>query len=270
MKDNKKITTLILVLVLTIFLVASGTFAYWRWATSTAQQTLVNVMVSDDATIFIADPEEELGELYPISDCNSDAIASWASEITVTNGTGVKLATNFKLKVKIEDKNGNIITTDTNQWNSHDYKYYIKFAVTEANETCNNALYKGRFDGNTPTDEENLPGWYDSNSITLRGSDGFPNVSSRIGSGVAFHAAPNTVTKHTYKVWVWIDENYKSVTSGTNSTLDPLQDAKIVVSWSENSELEQVKQTQTKNTRLRSQKTRGRIFYEYLIINYTI
>ena len=101
MKDNKKITTLILVLVLMIAAILGGTFAYWQWITSTEQQTLVNVSLTDDATILIDFPENELTNLYPTSDCEANGTSSWVTDITVNNGTGVLLATKFKLKVKI-------------------------------------------------------------------------------------------------------------------------------------------------------------------------
>ena len=180
MKDNKKITSLILVLVLTITVILGGTFAYWQWITSTEQQTLVNVSLTDDATILIDFPDNELTNLYPTSDCEANGTSSWVTDITVNNGTGVKLATNFKLKIKIEDKDGNVITNGTNEWNDEPFKYYVKYAVTEENESCKNALYTGRFDSNVLTysnvvDEDDphyseKDRWYDSgliNSLNL-------------------------------------------------------------------------------------------------------
>ena len=135
MKD-KKVTSLILVLVLAIGIIASGTFAYWQWITSTAQETLVNVSLTDDATIYIDFPSEDITHMYPTSDCEVNGTSSWVTDITVNNGTGVLMATNFKLKVKIEDKDGNVITNSTNEWNTNPFRYYIKYAVTEENESC--------------------------------------------------------------------------------------------------------------------------------------
>ena len=239
MNENTKLTAIIIFLLFVIFLIIGGTFAYWQWATSDEQRTLVNSSLTDNAVIYVDDPVEELKNLYPTSDCDINGTSSWTSEITVDNNTGVILATTFKLKVKIEDRNGNIITNDTNEWNTHEYKYYIKYSVTEANGKCSEPLYSGRFDNDTLTFTES-EGWYDSELITKRASTGFPDTSGKINSGVSFFADPNKETKHKYKVWAWIDKDYTSVNYGQEIT-DPLQNAKISVSWSENSGLEQVR-----------------------------
>ena len=52
--------------------ILSGTFAYWQWITATEQETLVNVSLTDDATIIVDDPTEELVNMYPTSDCEAN------------------------------------------------------------------------------------------------------------------------------------------------------------------------------------------------------
>ena len=43
MKDNTKLTIVIASLAIIIALILGGTLAYWQWATSASENTLVNV-----------------------------------------------------------------------------------------------------------------------------------------------------------------------------------------------------------------------------------
>ena len=57
--------------------------------------------------------------------------------------------------------------------------------------------------------------------------------------GVTFLGKPHTTSYQWFRVYVWIDEGYTFTNTGTDIT-DPLQNAKIEVTWSTNSMLEQV------------------------------
>ena len=106
----------------------------------------------------------------------------------------------------------------------------------ETDGTCTSPLTTGRFNLNTETSTGS--GWYDSPTLTLDDEDGYPDIDT----SVSFNAAANTVTNHTYKVWIWIDENYTTVNVGNVITEDKLQNATITVSWSDNSTVEQVRE----------------------------
>ena len=189
--------------------------------------------------------------LYPISGTNLDsheAVMKGNATIQIINNTGVQARPKFKLKLKIYPRGS--ANFATNQ-----YKAYVNYAVTEQNGSCDNAIIKGNFgiENSKPFDEctkNNCgTGWANSpwitfdtyNSITKANTaDGFSDITSENSKSVSFDAGPYVTTTHVYKVCAWLDSSYTFTNTGTNVT-DPLQNATFIVTWSEDSEVSQVR-----------------------------
>ena len=244
-KELKTSLILIAILFITMLIVSGGTFAYLQWQTSTDQLTALNVSVTDDINMRIDPASVTKTGMRPTNNCGGEFSMVGTSTVTIDNQTGVQARPRFKLKIKITDKDGNNITNEVSAMDENDgddstnkpYMYYIKYAVTEEDGDCTSPIIEGRFSETTETIAGS--GWYDSPSLTLDTTAGFPDLYT----SVSFKAKENAVTNHTYKVTVWIDENYTTVNVGDTVTVDKLQDATITVSWSDNSTVEQVDST---------------------------
>ena len=235
MNNNKMKTSLFIIAILfiTMLVVSGGTFAYLQWMTSDTQLTAINVSVTDDINMYIDPAAVTKTGMRPTNNCAGDFAMVGTSTVTINNQTGTQARPRLKLKLKITDLEGNNITNETSPAGQK-YMYYIKYAVTEENGSCTDSLAEGRF--NLTTETSTGSGWYDSPSLTLDTTTGFPDLYT----SVSFKAKENAVTSHTYKVTVWIDENYTTVNEGNTVVNDKLQNATITVSWSDNSTVEQV------------------------------
>ena len=112
--------------------------------------------------MHIENPEITDTGLYPTNNCagtgampidDSGDYYAPASIITIENQTGVIARPKFKLRVKITDKNGNVITNNSagTDNGNNPYRYFINYAVAEENGACTEPLYSGNFDQNAPT-----------------------------------------------------------------------------------------------------------------------
>ena len=242
-KDNsiRHVLNIIVILFITMLLVSGGTFAFLLWRTSDAQRTGLAINVNEKINMHIENPYITKMGMYPTNSCtNEDATMSGVSLITIENQTGVIARPNFKLKVKITDVNGTVITNEPSISDpSKPNRYYINYAVTEVDGDCTKSLFAGRFDQNVATSTGG--GWYNSAWITkTNNSNGFPLVSNETGDGLSFNAAAYGNTTHEYKVWAWIDSSYTVTVIGNQTVTDPMQDARIEISWSEDSTVEQI------------------------------
>ena len=235
-KELKLGLMIVMILFVTMLVVSSGTFAYFQWQSSTEQITALNVSVADDINMRIDPASVTKTGMRPTNNCDGDACMTGTSTVTIDNQTGVLARPRFKLKLKVEDSEGNNITNEPSPM-GNPYRYYIKYKVVRRYSSAE-TLISGRFDLDTETSVGS--GWYDSPDLTLNDENGFPQLSSGIDSGVSFNALPNSVTDYTYAVHVWIDSEYTTVNTGDVITVDKLQNATITVSWSENSTVEQV------------------------------
>ena len=252
---NKKqyILSLVAILFITMLIVSSSTFAFFQWSSDSASRTSVNFTLDIDGEdgnegirMYIDNPEGTEAGMYPTASCASAGASSFVSSVRIVNNTGTYAAPNFKLKVRIKDSAGNVITNtksamDQQNNTNNPYRYYIRYAVTEENGDCTQPLYSGRFNVNTQT-VSGSSDWYDSGLITLSDSTtGFPKINNGVNGGVTFLAFPYETTLHNYKIWFWIDGAYTTTVVGNNISTDKMQNANITVSFSQNSTVEQVR-----------------------------
>lgn len=205
----------------------------------------------------------------------NDAVMVDYTQVKIENQTGIVARPKYMLKLKITKGGTNITDTETVYANDDDAKYrdYINYAVVEGgaikdftgpiNGTsgswaeegdCDTPIVSGTFaawDNETTTEVDETTtgfnqigttGWFNSPYITLVDDTqpiNFPILTSGLNNTISFNAMGYTTTYHRYKVCVWIDESYVSVNTG-DTVSDPLQDATIEVSWSEESEVIQV------------------------------
>lgn len=259
--NAKKIIIAVVAVFIVIAIIGGATFAYWQWVTDTSQRTLVNVTVEQGISMTInptsvsldVDAAGNIG-MRPTNDCTkANRVFSSTALVTVVNDTGIAARPKFMLKVKITKSDGSDITNA--------YREYIHYAVGEVNEdlpeegdnytVCTSPIAAGTFSGTGNDGQANgkttnsagavIGGWYNSSYITLdtTAADGFPDLTSDNANSVSFTAAAKTTTTHTYKVWGWIGSEYGATNTG-NSVTDPLQNATIEISWSDNSEVIQV------------------------------
>ena len=245
MNKNKRYTiSLIAILFVSVVLISGGTFAYLRWVTANDQKTALNINVTQQIRMSIDNPSASKFGMYPTVNCGGEAGMSFVSIVSIENQTGLLAAPEFKLKVRITDKSGNVITNqksamDAATGGNNPYRYYINYAVAEENGSCTEPLYRGRFDVNQQT-VSGSSDWYDSELITIPDEFGYPTVTSDTDGGVSFFAPAYKTTTHNYKIWFWVDSSYTTVVSGNNISTDKLQNANISVSFSENSTVEQI------------------------------
>ena len=167
--------------------------------------------------------------------------------VSIENQTGIKARPKFMLKLRIFSglDSKNITDKDVTNKLPEKIKYadFINYAVTENGGDCDQPIVSGTFSAN---DQIGTTGWYNSEYITLVDNTqpiNFPILTTgdagTYNGTVSFEAAPYVTTEHTYKVCVWIDSNYTFTNVG-DTISDPLQEARIEVSWSEESEVIQV------------------------------
>lgn len=245
-----QILSIVLVLFVTMILVSGGTFAYFRWASDVnTQKSALNIKVTEKISMHIENPEISDTGLYPTNNCagagampisDSGSYSADPSVVTIDNQTGIAARPRFKLKVKITDVNGNVITNNASvSDSSKPYRYYINYAIAEVGGDCTTPLFTGKFDQNTPTSTGN--GWYNSGWVTSVDVSTFPILSNGVNSGVSFQAKEYGITTHEYQVWAWIDSSYTTTIVGNQASSDPMQNATISISWSEDSTVHQIR-----------------------------
>lgn len=229
---NKKIQQIFITsitLTIVMLLVSGGTFAYMAWQSTDG--TLINIKVTDDIQMTIEPEPINTTKMYPTMYCGGPAAISGNAKVTIVNNTGIKAKPRFKLKVKI-------IPTSNKAALQANHLISIRYAVfegkdatcTQSGSTIQNTIATGAFPGtNNPASST----WYHTSNYLRK----TPNTGT---DWVTFEAAPKTTTTHWYTVWAWIDSTYDPSALGISNLEDPLQNAQIAVTWSENSIVEQV------------------------------
>ena len=219
-KDINKLIVAVIAVLLVMAVIGGATFAYWQWVTSEEQQTLVNVTVAEGISMTIDPQPMTKTGMYPTNNCNGPAAMVGAATITVNNQTGILARPSFKLKAKVEKGGSDALPAAA--------LAKINYAVFEGTATdceLENALATGTLSGGSTSG-----GWAH-----------FPTAADTYLTNVTFDAAAYAETEHVYKVWVWLDSTYTAVNPNEGDTVrDPMQNATITVTWSENSIVEQI------------------------------
>lgn len=268
MKNNtSKLIIAIVAVILMVVIVGGSTFAYFQWTTAENQQTGVNVTIEQGRITMHIEPEAtEFEELKPTAYCDAydnktypNATMYGDALVTVVNNTGTLAIPSFKLSAKVtKGGTGTLTAKDLS---------YIHYAVvsidtTENAEgeavkgntvtgTCQSPLTAAANGATTAFTNNELvaTGTFENVSTTGAWSD-LPNATSTYlprqydkstgtTTGVTFKALPYDTTHQYFRVYIWLDSTYTTTTVG-NTVSDPLQNAKIEITWSTNSKVEQV------------------------------
>ena len=264
-KKKSLLLSIIIVLVLGL-IISTGTFAYFQWQAATG--TEVNVTIEMGGIKMHIEPEATgFVGLYPTAHCENN-VRYGDTLVRIENNTGALAIPSFKLKVLI-----NPSTLDTGKLNY--YKEHVHYAVValETNKDGSKKLSNGNVitvGGNTidelvtgtcsaplnvsnTTDNDNTfksdygktaTGLFDviTAENTFADTPFLPreyNSTTGKVQGVTFRGEAYSTSYQWYRVYVWIDENYTTTIIG-NDVTDPLQNAQIQITWSENSMLQQV------------------------------
>lgn len=251
-KNINRVVVAVVAVALIVAIIGGATFAYWQWITNTSQQTAVNVTVAQGINMTIEPTTVNTNTLHPTNieintiEGGNTAIMKSTALVSIENQTGILARPKFMLKLKITNSDGSqIITNSNNAGDSKKYREYIRYAVTEENGSCDTPITAGTFNGNATATGN---GFYNSPYLTLdtydtanstNAPDGFPDLTSENPGSVSFNANAYVTTEHTYKVCVWLDSSYTFTNEG-NAVTDPMQNAIITVTWSDDSEVIQV------------------------------
>jgi len=248
--------------------ITAGTFAYFQWSTGYEAGTQVNVTIEMGGIKMHIEPEQTgFVGLYPTAHCINN-VRYGDTLVRIENNTGALAIPSFKLKVKI-----NPSTLGTGKLD--DYKDNVHYAVValETTKTGAKKLVDGEVvtvGGNvlddmvtgtcsaplsvssTTNNDDTFKSDYNSSATglfnTITAENTFAdtaflpreyNSSTGEVQGVTFRGEAYSTSYQWYRVYVWIDEGYTTTIIG-NDVTDPLQNAEISVTWSENSMLQQV------------------------------
>lgn len=272
MKNNnvKNIIFAIIAVVLMIVIVGGSTFAYFQWTTAENQKTSVNVTIEQGKIVMHIEPEQTVFEgLHPTANC-ATSVAYGDALVTITNNTGTLAIPSFKLSASVTKSVDDVDLTAKDL-------AYIHYAVASVgtqvvrtpgqddvvkklstvNGSCSSPLTAAQYvdDETTLFETPNLIAtgtFADVVSPTPAGTTGTDlplaqgvflprqyNLNTGEVSGVTFKAEAGVTSYQYFRVYIWIDEQYTTTTIG-NTVSDPLQNAKIEITWSTNSMIEQV------------------------------
>lgn len=267
----KKLIGTILGIIMFTALIAGATFAYFQWTTAENQKTSFNVTIEEGRITMHIEPETTaFEELKPTAKCDAydnetgthpNATMYGDALVTVVNKTGTLAIPSFKLSAKVT-KGG----TGTLKAADLAHIHYAVAAVSTTKDKSGNAVKGTTVTGSCSSP---LTAAADGESLTFTNSElvatgnfstvsttgtwtDLPNAtgtylprqydkSTGTVSGVTFKALPNSTTYQYFRVYIWLDETYTTTTIG-NTISDPLQDAKIEITWSKNGKIEQVSQ----------------------------
>lgn len=261
MKKNNisKLIIAIIAVILIIAIVGGSTFAYFQWTTAENQRTAVNVTIEQGRITMHIEPETTVfKDLKPTANCNNFS-AYGDALVTVVNNTGTLAIPSLKLSAKVT-KGGSGTLTSTDLGHIH----YAVVSVTTTkdasghavkgetvNGTCSSPLTAEANGTNKVFTNSELVAtgtfstvstsgaWSDLPSTTDTYLPRQYDTSTGTTSGVTFKALQYDTTHQYFRVYIWLDSTYTTTIVG-NTVTDPLQNAKIEVTWSANSMVEQV------------------------------
>ena len=257
-KNTKNLIISVIAVLLIIAVVGGATFAYFQWTTGEDQQTSVNVTIEAGGITMHIEPEQtEFVGLYPTVTCTSN-VRYGDALVTIDNKTGTLALPSFKLNAKFT-KGGTGTVTTAELEHIHYAVALVETTVDEdgnavkgeATGTCLNPTTAADVGTGTQFTNNNLVAtgtfadistngeWSDLPSATSEYLPRQYSTETHEATGITFKAGQNAVTHQYFRVYVWIDEGYTSITTGTNVS-DPLQNAKIEISWSANSMVQQI------------------------------
>lgn len=252
--SKKEKSTLIITIIAVLLLgviVASSTFAYFQWSGSRTNVS-VRIPAGDGAEMIITPSTTSFTGLKPTNDCDGTSAMYGDALVKIENGTGTSMIPSFKLKAKVT-KGGSEALTSTALGHIHYAVVSIQTSTSGVKQgtltgSCDAPLSAdatGLFTNSTTSATGNFStvstsgAWTDLPTTSAQFLPRQYNAITGAASGVTFKAPQYATTYQWYRVYVWIDETYTTTTIG-NVVSDPLQNAKIELTWSENSMLQQV------------------------------
>ena len=211
MKDRDKLIIAIGAVLLIIVVAVGGTFAFWSWTSSTAQQTNVQFVVSGDTLEGQLYANLDGGgatpftNLAPVSSCTNSTYAM-KKELTLNYANETTNAAHIYATLSLSD------FTTKHGTPSPEALAHLHYAVTTGEaSSCTDNVVSGMSGVFTSTADGAL----------------FTNVDL-LGNAIA---AGTTRQEKTFYLWVWMDSGYTTLNTGSEIT-DPMQDISFNLTWS--------------------------------------
>lgn len=217
--ESKKILIIALTILLVIVLIGGATFAYLSWESATNQKTTISGRVPNIGEDLDGDGEPDgfifnitgggvstTANMYPTKNCSGNAaLISDVTTVTVKNPTSTDMTAFLAIRATLTASQGSLTSTN---------KGYLKWAIVDTSTaaTCS--------------------------SPTASGTLANATTNTDIDTTIRFTATKEATTTKTYKLYVWLDNNYSHKNVG-NVISDPMQNLNIKVQWSPDSTLAQ-------------------------------
>lgn len=224
-KNNNSTNNIIVAVIavaMIIALVGGGTYAWWTWTSNvnnaTERTNIANSFTISTPTFKITGNNATGTKLAPISSCY-DATYSVASNATAvaTNNTSSAMRATIILKATLTPTHGTL---------SDVQKSHINWVLrqSDTSDTTYNTTKCGAAESTT----------------LIKGTfEGYTN-NTDFSKTITFDVPAGTTTTKYYQIYVWIDSGYSYQNVGSNAVQDPIQDMKVLVTFSTNSSFAQI------------------------------
>lgn len=212
MKDRDKLLIAIGAVLLIIVIVVGGTFAYWSWSTSDAQQTNVSFTVSGDTlegqlyANLDGGGETAFTNLAPVASCTNSSYAM-KKKLTLNYANATTNPAHIYATLSLSD-----FATPHGTPTSEDLAH-LHYAVTSTATNCATDVVTGMSGVFTSTTDGTL-----FTTVDLLGGQAIP-------------AGTSTEQEKELYLWVWMDSGYEFTNEGSAIT-DPMQDISFNLTWS--------------------------------------
>lgn len=227
MKDSKKNTIVIVIILSIVVLIFGSTYAYFQWRTTTAQQTSVNFTISaaNMGATFTGS-----GTLTSTSIEPSACDAAIKEMITVSYYN----ETPYPATLSVDLVTNRFAIRSTTYKPTADNLNYLHWAITDSSTCVDPADTDAGRTGivNTtdisPSTSDNFAEFADTFSTTT--SSITPTIAT-----ISFNVPANSGTESspltkTYYLYIWLDKNYTHINEGSVNS-DPMQGINFIFKW---------------------------------------
>ena len=233
-EKNKSVRNTILVIIAIVLIAAitiGGTYAWWRWQSSSEQATDVTITISKPGFTIVADNASS-STLMPTAACYNTPATNHvqhtlAGKATVTaqNNTTTTMRAVITLKAMLSSAVTGSAEDETGATTAR--LSHVHWAIKKV-DSASDAFSSANCTGTAGT--QYATGTFDNPSIGTSYTD--------IPTSITFDVNPGDTATNYYQVYVWIDSDYKHTNEGSTQS-DPLQNNTITITFSENSTFSQ-------------------------------
>ena len=231
-EKNKSVRKTILVIIAIVLIAAitiGGTYAWWRWQSSSEQATNVTITISRPGFTIVADNASS-STLMPTAACYNTPATNHvqhtlAGKATVTaqNNTTTTMRAVITLKAMLSSAVTGSITDENNATTTR--LSHVHWAIKKVTSDSD-AFSSANCTGTAGTQ-------YATGTF-----DGIGTSYTDIPTSITFDVNPGDTATNYYQVYVWIDSAYVHTNEGSTQS-DPLQNNTITITFSENSTFSQ-------------------------------